>query len=643
MPAVVVSNGKFTVKAYAGDAKTLLAFNLDGPSSRRLAGFTIRITPPGVTPYYLQNDLKFEHPENHAQDDTLSAFASINAPIHKFRWVHVPGVIHQGLDPQYGNYRYDVTPRYFDTKQSLLPLDAKLTATVEIDVNPLKRGKLKLGFTRGFVQSQAFTRRFGENRISPPRDAPLLFDTSQVAGTNPHGDTYTYQDQYKWLGFTARERVFELIKQVMDDPSLALDLFAYDLREPDFMKAMIELGRQKRARIILDDAALHHDKTGSLPEDQFEKLFAKAAGVGAILRGNFGRYSHDKIILVRDNNASRTAHRVLTGSTNFAVTGFYVNSNHVLVFDDAAVAGLYGQLFDQCWKSACDKKSFADSTLGTQPSIFAGGGGMPKFSVTFSPHSPKYAAEVLDVLIARINEEAQAAGGRGSVIFAVMELGGAPKPNATPAQIAKRKADNPVYAALNTLHANPDVFSFGISDNPEGIVLYRVGMPQGVIVTGKPGKTRLPPPFSQVAGIGGGHQIHHKFVVCGFNGPDPTVFCGSSNLALGGEEENGDNLLAIRDEDVATAFAIEGLALVDHFNFLDSLSAQRPGNAAAPAAASGTAPLEARTTTAPPTAAADKRDAAAQSGWFLGTTDAWAKKYFDPKDLHCRDRVLFAG
>jgi len=36
---------------------------------------------------------------------------------------------------------------------------------------------------------------------------------------------------------------------------------------------------------------------------------------------------------------------------------------------------------------------------------------------------------------------------------------------------------------------------------------------------------------------------------------------------------NGDNLLAIRDEDVATAFAIEALALVDHFNFLDRAAA----------------------------------------------------------------------
>jgi hypothetical protein len=41
MASVSNSKGEFTVIAYAGDAKTLLAFNLDKESARNLAGFTI--------------------------------------------------------------------------------------------------------------------------------------------------------------------------------------------------------------------------------------------------------------------------------------------------------------------------------------------------------------------------------------------------------------------------------------------------------------------------------------------------------------------------------------------------------------------------------------------------------------------------
>ena len=33
--------------------------------------------------------------------------------------------------------------------------------------------------------------------------------------------------------------------------------------------------------------------------------------------------------------------------------------------------------------------------------------------------------------------------------------------------------------------------------------------------------------------------------------------------------------------------------------------------------------------------------AAVAAGWFLGTSDQWADKYFDPNDLHYLDRRLF--
>jgi hypothetical protein len=143
---------------------------------------------------------------------------------------------------------------------------------------------------------------------------------------------------------------------------------------------------------------------------------------------------------------------------------------------------------------------------------------------------------------------------------------------------------------------------------------------------GKPGTTALPPPFNQVPRIAG-HEIHHKFVVCRFRGEDPVVYCGSSNLALGGEQENGDNLLAIHDADVATAFTIEALELVDHYNFLDKLSKKTTTSRGAQ----------------PPPPPADKQQAAAAAHWYLDGTDQWAQKYFDPNDLHSVDRQLFGG
>src|SRR5262249_24345012 len=232
MASVSTKKGKLSVRAYRGDAKTLLAFNLTKAAAKNLAGFTVHVQPQGQAPYYLFNFLRFEKPADHAQVDEESPFATVNAPLHKFRWLHVPGSVHQGVKPFFGPYTYTVTPRYFANK-SMQPLDQALSASVTIDVRPFEKGKLALGFTRGFTQSQAFVNHFGKDATIQPKNAPLLFDTSAEAGVNAKGEHFTYEQAYEWLGFTARDRVFAILNEVLGNPALSLDMFAYDLNEPD--------------------------------------------------------------------------------------------------------------------------------------------------------------------------------------------------------------------------------------------------------------------------------------------------------------------------------------------------------------------------------------------------------------------------
>src|SRR5258706_12060806 len=234
MAAKTSKKGTFSVKGYRGDAKTLLAFNCsDKKSTNNLAGFTIQCQPDNLPPYYLQNMLQFETPGNHAQDSKLPANSSINAPFHKFRWLHVPGSVHQGTKPFLGAYTYTVTPRYFDNNKSLQPLDPGLSASLDIDVVPFEKQGLELGFTRGYTQSQAFVHHFGLKTLIRPQNDELIYDTSVESGTNAAGEKFTYLDEYEWLGFTAREKIFGILNEVLDDKSLRLDVFAYDLNEPD--------------------------------------------------------------------------------------------------------------------------------------------------------------------------------------------------------------------------------------------------------------------------------------------------------------------------------------------------------------------------------------------------------------------------
>ena len=606
MCAAIKKAKGFTVRAYAGDAKTLLAFNLpDRASAKNLAGFTVQCSPNGDQSFYLQNTLQFATPGDHTQDAKEPPNSSINAPIHKFRWLHIPGSLHQGVAPRLGKYTYTVTPRYFNASQSLTALDPNLSVSVTVNVQPFRKGQLQLGFTRGFTQSQAFVHHFGRDALIRPKGNELLFDTSVVSGSDAQGNEYTYEQEYEWLGFTARERIFELVDEVVGDKSLTLRMFAYDLNEPDLLGRLLTLAKQGRVRLILDDAALHHSAATPTAEDQFAKLFAKAAKKDAdILRGHFGRYAHDKVMIVSN---AKGAVKVLTGSTNFSVTGLYVNSNHVLVFNDPKVAGKYSELFEEVWAGNVKKPAYLKLPIASE-TFTVPSSSTPSTEITFAPHTPDVAAGILDDLVTRIAQEGKRKG-TGSVLFAVMAID---------------KGTSAVYTALKELHADENIFSFGISDNPGGIALYSPGRKTGVLVTGKPTNTQLPPPFNQVRNIGGvGHQVHHKFVVCGFNGPDPVVYCGSSNLAQGGEENNGDNLLAIRDPDVAVAFMIEALALVDHFQFLDRSSKAPNG----------------KQVKTPP---ASKQQLALSAGWYLSTTDKWVDAYYDAKDLRCMDRLLFA-
>lgn len=360
MTVVSVNANQFSVKAYTGDNKTLLAFDFaDEALAKGLAGFTIACKLPGAEPaFYLFNYLAFQNPQNHAQVSGELPHSTVNAPIQKYRWVDFAHAPSSGGTPVTGAYEYTVTPRYFDGNGKMLAIDNSKSVSVTVPVGPFVSGALKLGFTRGYMQSQAYARHFGGNTPVQPANRPLQYATSAKAGTNPAGQAVTFAQIYDWMGATARLQVFDVLDQVVKDTTLHLDVFAYDLNEPDIVSAFLTLAGQGRIRIILDSAQLHtthqqkNKKTGTTKtvvplEEDFAQAFAKAAkGHAAIKRGCFARYSHDKIFIVSKNGL---ASKVLTGATNFSVNGLYVNANHVLIFDEPAIAQYYAAVFEKSW------------------------------------------------------------------------------------------------------------------------------------------------------------------------------------------------------------------------------------------------------------------------------------------------------
>src|SRR5262249_44108832 len=140
-------------------------------------------------------------------------------------------------------------------------------------------------------------------------------------------------DIYGWLGFEAYDLIFSFLDGLVADPALTLDVFAYDLNEPDIIERLERLGR--RLRVIIDDSA--KAKNGALSghgaadsaESKSAKLLQESAGDSNVQRTHFSNLQHHKVLIAKRHGVSI---KVLAGSTNFSFRGLYIQSNNVLVF-----------------------------------------------------------------------------------------------------------------------------------------------------------------------------------------------------------------------------------------------------------------------------------------------------------------------
>jgi hypothetical protein len=142
MTVVSKAANQFSVKAYSGDNKTLLAFDFDDATlAKNLAGFTIACKLPGTQPaFYLFNFLEFQNPGKHAQVAGELPRSTANAPIQKYRWADFAHAPENGGSLVAGNYTYTVTPRYFDASGSMLAIDNTKSVSVTIAVGPFVSG-----------------------------------------------------------------------------------------------------------------------------------------------------------------------------------------------------------------------------------------------------------------------------------------------------------------------------------------------------------------------------------------------------------------------------------------------------------------------------------------------------------------------
>ncbi len=465
--------------------------------------------------------------------------ASMRSPLQLFRWAHVPS------RPIDGKVTYVVSALFWNGDQ---PPVAKATVEATIDVGSATRGKfLNVGFTRGFASSQAYARTFQNNpQILPDKKHHEIdFDTTPFEADG---------QPFAWLGFEARRIMLGFLDEVLPDKTVSIDVFAYDLSNPEVIRRLESFG--DRLRIIIDNSGTHGRKDSE--ETLAEKRLQKTAGKANVKRHKFSGLQHNKVFIAKRGGK---AFAVLTGSTNFALRGLYIQNNNALLFRDEEIAGYYADAFQAAFPAPGGYKKNKVATQWFEKKIDTG-----TYRFCFSPHAK---AELSMGPLAKAVEDAES-----SVLYAIAFRGA---------------QTGPAAAAIDAIDTDK-IHVMGVADKPGKAKKAKKGarakkgkgkttpsestttmvqLPGRGAVPLSPAalKEKLPPPFHAEWPGGSGVRMHHKFVICDFNGKNPVVYTGSSNLASGGEQGNGDNLIEIRDPKVVVAYAVQAVSIFDHYAF----------------------------------------------------------------------------
>ena len=567
-----------TLKLYRGEDMVLLAFDIDDSLKQPdFVGFAIQYflgdsTQPRDVFNFLMFKcvrLKAKTAKKHIQ---LAARASIRSPIQQFRWAHVPSV------PLDGPVTYQVSVMFWNGDN---PIVAKATTRATIDAHRASRGTfLNVGFTRGFASSQAYERNFpNERKIIPPVGKPQLnFNTAPFEGEGR---------PYPWLGFEARRILFDFLDECQADPDVLADVFVYDLSDPEIVRRLEAFG--PRLRIVIDNSDKHGKPTSD--ESNAAARLITSAGASNVARHHFSGLQHNKVIIARRKSGNAVVpFAVATGSTNFSLGGLYIQNNNILLFRDADIAKLYADVFDAAFPKPTGFSGKPIAMKWFEKDLADAG----TYRFCFSPH--KKATLSMTPLADAIE------GADKSVFYAIAFRGA---------------QTGPADKALDALDLKK-LLVMGVANmpgKPKSNTLM-VQLPgRGPVPFGPATLTKdLPEPFKKEWTGGGGIHMHHKFVICDFNGSKPVVFTGSSNMAAGGEQGNGDNLIEIRAPKVVIAYAVQAVSIFDHYGFRNRMKNAKTKPAA-------------RDLSEPP-----------KPG-----QPAWWESSFDPTSYKFRDRVLFSG
>jgi len=584
-----VAAAPFTLKIHRGEGMVLLAMNWkNGTPPANFVGFSIEYRRPQTTTFWpVKNRLHFPGKSKPLKpNQPAEQYPSTEAPFQTFRWVHFPRI----ADVE-GQFTYRVTPQFMDTSGVLTPgtpQDASLSIYSETDP-----GKINIAFTRGYIASQAFVDKFGGDEGFGKLIPKSAEEGNEFVPTHPKRAA-----AYRWMGFEARQRIVELLKEAIADKA-QVRVVAFELNLPELIELLAKVG--PNLKIILDNSKSTSKKADgtkvtkdkNAPTSAESKAAATLSAAGAqVCRQHMGNLQHNKMIVVH----GPTVKKVVLGSTNFSWRGFYVQSNNAVIVCGKDIVDQQMKAFDAYWENGPGKFSASASAdwLSLQvPGLDA--------EVSMCPHASAHSTQKAiadDMALAQ-----------SSLFYSLAFLG---------------ITGGDVKKAVQDATDRANLFVYGVSDSPAGIVLHQTDGNPAPVSSASLSKG-LPEPFRSEASGGKGVMMHHKFVVIDFDKPAARVYTGSYNFSTTADLKNGENLVVIRDRRIATAYMVEALRIFDAYQFRVSFKKPKPK----PAAGAAPTPPKKKELALPP----------------VNTNDPAAKPWWDKfwtVPIRKRDREMFA-
>lgn len=352
----------------------------------------------------------------------------------------------------------------------------------------------------------------------------------------------------------------------------------YELNDPELIDGLVALGQD--CNLILANGAFK-------PPDNDEnkavraKLKAKVRVYDRLVTS--GHFAHNKFVVFCDSNGKPL--KVLTGSTNWTVTGLCTQGNNGLIIDDAAVAQDFLDAWNRYHVSGNDYPVTLAEGNSTLKSFQVDGCKItPWFVPTQHAEDLAYARKLINaakegILFLFFNPGVfEPPGDRDKwtllqeILYRHHNEGNAYyNPNLYIKGVVNQEIPNLTEGNVPVNNAKPPNAHMDPTQPVDPVALFDNGieppdkLSQDLVV---------PLAIKQKFGIwekedlGAGVHIHSKVIVLDPFGENPVVMTGSHNLGFKASSKNDDNLVIIEgNRPLAAAYAVNIIAIYGNYHW----------------------------------------------------------------------------